>query len=180
MTTTTDLRIEFQSALVAAERSTQISEADDLYGCLVGSWELDVLHYRVDVREKRLKGEAHFAWALEGRAVQDVWIMPPRSERTDETDPACNMYGTTLRVWDPTIKAWRITWTNPVTGQCDRLVGRRQGKDLVQIGTHADGTPICWRFTDITPDSFRWIGEALNPDGKTWRIEAEFHAKRVR
>src|SRR5689334_1748369 len=103
MTTTTDLKCEFQTALISLKRSLEISEADDLYGCLVGSWELDVLHYRADIRDKRMKGEAHFAWVLEGRAVQDLWIMPIRSERTDEVDPACNMYGTTLRVWDPTI-----------------------------------------------------------------------------
>jgi hypothetical protein len=34
-------------------------------------------------------------------------------------------------------------------------------------------------FTEITPDSFRWTGEALNPDGKTWRLEGEFRARRV-
>jgi hypothetical protein len=58
------------------------------------------------------------------------------------------------------------------------LVGRRIGEHLVQIGTHADGTPIRWNFTDITPDSFRWTGVALAQDGVTWTLEAEFHARR--
>jgi hypothetical protein len=49
---------------------------------------------------------------------------------------------------------------------------------LVQIGTHADGTPIRWNFTDITRDSFRWTGVALANDGVTWTLEAEFHARR--
>ena len=43
----------------------------------------DVLHYAaVDVSALHIKGEVHFGPVLEGRAVQDVWIMPRRSERT--------------------------------------------------------------------------------------------------
>jgi hypothetical protein len=33
-------------------------------------------------------------------------------------------------------------------------------------------------FTEITPDSFRWTGEVLEPDGKTWKLEGEFRAHR--
>jgi hypothetical protein len=69
----------FLSALLASGRSPEIPESSDVYGWLIGSWELDVLHYLVDVTDRGLKAEAHFGWVLEGRAVQDVWIMPPRS-----------------------------------------------------------------------------------------------------
>jgi hypothetical protein len=169
----------FYSALSASGRSLEIPESLDVYGWLIGSWELDVLHYRVDVTERHLKAEAHFGWVLEGRAVQDVWIMPPRKQRTTDQDKSTNMYGTTLRVWDPLIQAWRVTWINPVTGR-DELIGRWQGKDVVQVGAHADGTPIRWTFTEITPESFHWIGEALQPDAKTWKIEGEFRARRIR
>jgi hypothetical protein len=50
----------------------------------------------------------------------------------------------------------------------------------VQIGARIDGTPTRWRFTEITPQSFRWLGEALDQDGKTWKLEAEFRARRLR
>jgi hypothetical protein len=91
-----------------------------------------------------------------------------------------NMYGTTLRVWDPGIQAWRVTYINPVNGQRDELIGRRSGNDIVQIGTHADGTPIRWSFTEISENSFHWLGEALGPDGKSWKLEGEFRARRIR
>jgi hypothetical protein len=172
-------RTEMPAALTAAGRSPEIPESADAYGWLIGSWELDVRHYVVDVSARGLKGEVHFAWALEGRAVQDVWIMPRRGERAGEPDRSCNMYGTTLRVWDPSLEAWRVTWINPLTGQRDELIGRWNGKDVVQLGTHANGTPIRWIFSEITSDSFRWTGEALNPDGKTWRLEGEFRARRA-
>jgi hypothetical protein len=167
-------------ALVAKDRAAEIPEADDLYGWLVGSWELDVRHYRVDVTALGLTGEVHAFRALEGRAVQDVWIMPARSQRHTQLDLSNNMYGTTLRIWDASIAAWRVTYVNPITGQRDELIGRRVGQDIVQIGTHQDGTPIRWNFTSITPDAFHWTGEALEPDGSTWRLEGEFIARRVR
>jgi hypothetical protein len=156
---------DFESAMIAAGRSAEIAEASDVYGWLIGSWDLEVRRFGTDGTERGGTGEVHFAWVLEGRAVQDVWIME-------------NTYGMTLRVWDRAIEAWRVTWINPVTGARNELIGRPSGKDIVQVGTHANGTPIRWIFTDITPDSFRWVGEALEADGKTWKLEAEFRARR--
>ena len=127
-----------------------------------------------------LKGEAHFAWVLEGRAVQDVWIMPRRSDRGGTYEHGVNSYGTTLRLWDAALQAWRVTWLNPAQGARAELIGRRVGSDIVQIGHHADGTPIRWMFTDITKDSFRWTGEALDTDGKTWKLQGDFRARRQR
>lgn len=168
------------SVLGAAGRSPEIPESADAYGWLVGSWALDVRHYGVDVTPLRIEGEAHFGWVLEGRAVQDVWIMPARSARGGAVDRTRNMYGTTLRVWDASIQAWRVTWINPVNGGRDELIGRRIGADIIQVGRHADGTPIRWSFTETTADSFLWTGDALQPDGTTWKREGEFRARRMR
>jgi hypothetical protein len=171
----------FYTLLAASGRSPEIPESADVYGWLVGSWELEVVHYRgVNVLAKKIGGEAHFAWVLEGRAVQDVWIMPRRADRGSHMDMVNNMNGTTLRSWDPTIQAWRIRWTNPVSGHREEQVGRRIGDEIVQVGARPDGTATRWRFTQITNDSFHWSGEALEPDGKTWRLEGEFLAKRIR
>jgi hypothetical protein len=168
----------FCNLLTAAGRVDEIPEAADVYGWLIGSWELDVLHYAG--AEVSLKGEVHFAWVLEGRAVQDVWIMP--RERGRVGDPSYfgkNMYGTTLRVWDAAIAAWRITWVNPVSMHREEQIGRWSGKDIMQIGTRSDGTPTRWSYTEITPDSFLWLGEALQKDGKTWKLEGEFRGQRM-
>ena len=168
----------FHTALEADRRSPEIPESADVYGWLIGSWELDVYRYGVDVAALGIKGEVHFGWVLEGRAVQDVWIMPRTSERGPGLEKANNMYGTTLRVWDGSIQAWRVTWINPVTGARDELIGRWSGKDVAQVGAHANGTPIRWMFTEITSESFRWTGESLEADGKTWKLEGEFRARR--
>ena len=97
---------DFLTALAAPGRSPEIPEAPDVYGWLVGSWELEVVWYRgVDVTGQGLEGEVHFGWVLEGRAIQDVWIMPRRADRAGHEDRLQNMYGTTFRMWDPAIQA---------------------------------------------------------------------------
>jgi len=171
----------FVSSLIASGRSPEIPESADVYGWLVGSWDLEVLHYKtIDLSLQNIRGEVHFCWVLEGRAIQDVWIMARIADRQPDTDRTNNMYGTTLRIWDPAISAWRIRWTNPVNGHEERQTGRKVDTDIVQVGARMDGTPTRWRFTEITPNSFHWIGEALEPDGKTWKVEGEFKARRVK
>jgi len=177
----TEKKTDFHMLLGASHRAPEIPEAVDAYGWLVGSWDLDVQRYAgVDVAARHIKCEVHAAWVLEGRAVQDVWIMPRALDRRASLGKAMNMYGTTLRIWDSTIQAWRITWRNPAGDHHEDQVGRRSGKDVVQIGTRRDGTPTRWRFTEITTDSFHWLGEALEPDGKTWKLEGEFRGRRMR
>lgn len=171
---------DFAALLHASGRSVEINQSVDVYGGLVGSWELEVLYYRgADVSLQKLRGEAHFGWVLEGRAIQDVWIMPRFPDRKPGDDRANNMYGTTLRVWDPAIQAWRIRWINPINGHEEHQTGRKVGNEIVQVGARADGTPTRWRFTEISSYSFHWLGEVLEPDARKWKLEGEFLARRV-
>ena len=70
----------FLAALQATGPAADRADRMALYGQFVGSWDLDVTEYRDDGPVQR-RGEWHFGWALEGRAVQDVWIVPPRGQR---------------------------------------------------------------------------------------------------
>ena len=172
------MTLELPTALLSPGRSPEIPEASDLYGFLVGSWTLEVRHYAgVDVTGRGLTGELHAAWVLEGRAIQDTWIMPARGARPP-ADPTQNMYGTTLRCWDPTLQAWRIAWSNPAGSHYEQQIGRRSGNHIVQLGVRPNGTTTRWMFTEMTPRSFHWLGDALAPDGHTWIREGELVATR--
>ena len=173
---TTLIAAAFVSALQSHAPSPDLA-GNDLYAFLIGSWEVDVLDVDDQGVQHRARGEWHFARILEGRAVQDVWISPPRSDR--KAAVLRNRYGTTLRMFDPKAKVWRVTWLNPVSGAHDELVARRVGVDVVHEGSRPDGTPIRWTFTDIGTDSCTWRGEASNDGGKTWKLEAEFRLRRV-
>jgi hypothetical protein len=106
-----------------------------------------------------------------------VWIVPARSDRSRPIGPR-NLYGTTLRVYDPSEDAWNVTWINPPNGAFTRLVGRREGDRIVQVGDDRDGRNR-WIFAEITPDSLRWTGEVSTDGGRTWRLLAEFALRRV-
>ena len=164
----------------AADRAGKM----DLYGGLIGSWDLDVTRFLDDGSKRQRPGEWHFGWILEGRAIQDVWIVPRRGElRRDDAAANAHSCGTTLRIYDPRIEAWRIQWIDPVTENFLSMIGRKQADDIVQSGTNAEGRPVRWSFSHITPDSFRWRGEtACERDASgtaNWRLDAEFFALRV-
>ena len=157
----------FLAALGAGGPAADRGGKMDLYGRFIGSWDLDVTQIADDGSQRRRPGEWHFGWALEGRAIQDVWILPGV------------FYGTTLRVYDPNIDAWHILWSDPVRQFYSRQIGRAQGDDIVQLGTNDAGEAVRWSFTAITPVSFRWTGERSRDDEKTWQLQAEFFARRA-
>ncbi len=144
----------------------------DLYGWLIGSWEMDTLHHPGDGATRKSTGEIHFGWVLEGRAIQDIWIRPRRPAPS-------TMYGTTLRIPDPGIDGWHIIWSDPLNQDYARQIGRAEGKDIIQIGTDSRGLKARWRFTEIAADSFHWIGEERASDSDPWQIVYEHFARRT-
>ena len=150
-----------------------------LYDRVLGDWSLEAIDHEADGTRRTAAGEVHFAWVLEGRAIQDVWIVPRRELRHPDLPRLGNRYGTTLRVYDPEAGVWRVTWINPVTGVVNQLVGRQQGDDIVQEGTRPDGALVRWSFCEITASSFHWKGESSPDGGRTWRLEAEFLGRRM-
>ena len=135
----------------AADRADKLG----LYGWLIGDWEMDAVVHADDGATHSGRGEIHFAWVLEGRAIQDVWILPGV------------FHGTTLRVFDPGLDAWHVLWSDPVKQLYTRQIGRARGDDIVQEGRNDAGDAVRWTFTAITRDSFRWLGERSRDHGTT-------------
>lgn len=163
----------FIDALIAPGPNADLGAEADTYGRFIGSWTGEYRDTSVDGALRTGPMEVHFAWALQGRAVQDLWIA-----RNADAQAGRRTYGTTIRVYDPTISAWRITWINPPHNTSSELIGRRVGNDVVQTGYFGD-RPAKWTFTDVTPESFTWRGYVLEPDGLTWQLQTEFRLRRL-
>lgn len=168
----------FAEALHSAAPAADRAAGMGLYAWLIGDWKMDVLRHDPNGATHKSEGSIHFGWVLEGRAIQDVWRIPGRGQSLDAPSQSL-MYGTTLRIYDPDIDAWHIIWADPVRQYYTRQIGRAAGDEIVQEGTDADGVPVRWIFTEITPDSFHWIGEHSPDDDGSWRKVVEFFARRV-
>lgn len=154
-----------------------------LYAFLVGSWDTRIVAHDEHGGRHESRGEIHADWVLEGRAIQDVWLTPPRAERVPgaplpQLPVTGAWYGTTLRVWDPALGAWHIQWTDPATGFAAQQIGRADGADIVQRGALPAGPELRWRFTQIRADSFLWLGEVSTDAGRSWRLQVEVFATR--
>lgn len=149
-----------------------------LFGQFVGSWSLDVIYYNPDGSIRwRTPGEWHFGWVLEGRAIEDVWMVPPRAQRSVEGDPA-GEYGVTLRFYDPRISAWRSTWHGPVNGYVLPFIARAIGDEIV-LERNAEGVITRWIFSRVEARSFYWRAVSSQDDGATWRLDQEMFATRA-
>ena len=153
-----------------------------LYGWLIGAWDVEVYDRLADGLIRRARGEWHFDWVLEGRAIQDVFIVPRHAERRrDDLGLAGNRYGTSLRVLNPADGTWRIDWSNPVTQARNSMIGRKVGSEIVQDGLDNDagGARYRWVFSEMTPNAFRWRAETSTDGGRSWTITVEFRAARA-
>lgn len=168
----------FLDALSASGPAADRAAKMNLYGQFVGSWDLDVVEFRDDGTMRRRPGEWHFGWVLEGRAIQDVWCVPPRGQRDGDATVSSNRYGTTLRIYDPGTDAWHIQWIEPVGQTYLSMIGSAAGEDIVQLGRNAAGERTRWGFYEIRPDSFLWVGERSTDDGASWKRVVEFRARR--
>jgi hypothetical protein len=167
------------AALGAEGPFPEHADALMLFGRFVGTWDLDIELYDLDgsVRAEG-PGEWSFGWVLEGRAVQDVLVRPPRAERTSAPRTDFWEYGTTVRFYDPPSGTWRITWFAPARGGEVRLVAREEGDEIVLDGVEREPFAFRWVFSEITADSFLWRGSGSDDDGATWLVLQEMRARR--
>lgn len=169
----------FCEALPSERRAAELSDDDDMFGYLIGSWELDAVLHGANGDVQTRRGELHASWVLEGRAIQDLFIFPRRADRRSGVPAQGDRYATTIRTFDRTLNAWRVYFINPADDKTSaQLIARRAGKDIAMEGKLLDGTSIRWRVTEITPSSFRYTAERLLHDSSSWRLYLELFGKR--
>jgi len=171
----------FAEVLHAAGPDREREPKLGLYSWLVGRWDMDVTTILEDGARHAGRGEIHAGWVLQGRAIQDVWMIPRLEDRKPgipQLPGAGNWYGTTLRIYDPSIDAWRIFWNDPVTGFFTQQTAHPRDRDIVQEGPDPRGGLMRWTFSEIDSRAFHWTGEC-SADGKRWRREVEIRARRA-
>jgi hypothetical protein len=103
-TSTSAYQSDMIEALAAEGPFNEYADKLMLFGRLVGGWNIEGRHFNPEGQvTKEQRGEWHFGWVLEGRAIQDVILTPPRrAPQNGET----GTIGTAIRFYDLR-DAWR-------------------------------------------------------------------------
>jgi hypothetical protein len=149
-----------------------------LFGQFIGIWELDIKFFdEAGHTIFHAPGEWAFSWVLDGRAIQDVITYAPLDDPS-KTGSGERRTGTTLRYYDAKADVWRMLFLGATSGVFLPLIAKPVGGDILIEGAEDDGTLNRWTFTEITPDSFHWIGKVSTDGGVSWWMVQEMFARR--
>jgi len=135
---------------------------------LIGHWDMRDWSRNADGEWVEGPGaDWTFWWALDGYAVQDLWVAPGRDVAVD--DPAKRQVGTNVRRVDPETGAWEMAWLTRAAGPTLRFTAESDGDTIVMrsVEPHFTGAPTRVTFYDMTGDSFDWTLERA-ADGETF------------
>lgn len=140
---------------------------------LVGTWDVDYTDFAKDGKATHRTGEFVVSWVMDGRALQDLWIVNPSGKRKER-----EVY-TTLHSLDPKSHTWHATFVDPEHASTARFTGGPVGSDRYVLETADLGNQTNrWSFNDIRADSFVYRDEASNDGGQTWRLQSEYKMRR--
>lgn len=63
---------EFAIGLCCSAKSDLIPEAQNIFGALIGEWDIEWIDHLETGTERHIKGEWIFSWILEGIGIQDL------------------------------------------------------------------------------------------------------------
>lgn len=161
----------FPELLLAPRAHPDHADALELFGTFVGEWAMQV-RFSNPAGQTTFEGPGawSFAWILDGRAIQDVLIydLPDRFPAA----PGTRRIGSSLRSYEPDEGTWRVTWVGATAGIYLSLKAKPADYGISISGTDVDGSPLHWAFTDITYDSFKWVGHTMS-GRHDWWVEQE-------
>ena len=168
-----DPRLDLVTAIEAKSPHPSLGDQAKVFDRLVGTWDVEYRDFSQDGKVIHRSGEFIVGWVMDGRAIQDFWIVYPSGARKDR-----EVY-TDLRYYDPKSGTWAAAFIDPEHASVARFTGHAVGDDRLVVETRDfDGTDTRWSINEMRADSFVWREEESLDGGKTWRLTAEHHMKR--
>jgi hypothetical protein len=171
----TDPPLDLTAALKATSPNPALADQAQVLSRIVGAWDVQYTDFAKDGTATHRTGEFIVEWIMDGRAVQDLWIVDPSGTRKQR-----EVY-TDLHWYDAKAGTWRATFVDPEHGSIARFTGGPVGNDRYVLETSDLGSKRSrWSWNDIRADSFVWRDESSNDDGKTWKLQSEYQMTRRR
>jgi hypothetical protein len=169
----TDPRLEMVAQLKALDPHPSLGDQAKVFGRFVGTWDAEYTEFSKDGKATHSSGEWIFGWVMDGRAIEDLFIIRPSAAHPE------GFVGTTLRFFDSKSQTWSVTFIDPENNSVATLTGAAVGGDrIVFLSQDKDGKKSRWSFDDIRADSWVFRDEGTSDGGKTWRLREEDHMKR--
>jgi hypothetical protein len=162
------------STMQAAGPHPSLGANASAFARLVGAWDVAYTDVLKDGKVTHRTGQFIFAWVLDGRALQDFWVVDPTLTRKDR-----EVY-TEVFYFDAKSSTWSEVSIDPQEGSIANFRGSANEDDRVVLESK-DLVPMQlrrWSFSEIRPDSFVFHDEASKDDGKTWMLKAEYRMTR--
>ena len=167
-----DPSLDIVTALEAKGPHPSLGDHAKAFERFVGTWDVEYTDYAEDGKTSHRSGEYILGWVMDGRAIQDVFVVYPSASNKERE------VFTDLRYFDPKSGTWHAAFIDPQGAYVARFTGAA-GDDRMAFQTQDfAGTETRWSYTDIRPNSFVWREEESKDGGKTWRLSAELHMKR--
>lgn len=161
--------------LAAAEPSARYPHRIATFGRLVGRWA--VTSTRRELEGAEWEDDA-FTWTvayiLDGRGVQDVAAVEDA-----QAPDGVRTVSTSVRVYDPLLGAWRVSYLEPERGEYAQLIASAHRDGIRQDGTRSDDKLIRWNFSGITGDRYLWDSWVSDDEGRTWWLQAHNEGRRL-
>jgi hypothetical protein len=168
-----DPRLDMVAALQAMSPHSSLGDQANVFGRFVGTWDVEYTDFSKDGKESHRAGELIVGWIMDGLAIQDLWIVYPSAGRENR-----EVY-TDVRYFDPKSRTWSAAFIDPEHASVARFTGGPIGDDRIELDTQDFGhKETRWSFNDIRPDTFVFRDEESVDDGKSWRLQSEYHMKR--
>lgn len=167
--------LDMVKVLQANGPHASLGDHASVLGRLVGTWDVAYADFSKNGKVTKRSGEFIVGWVLDGRAIQDVWIVDRSGTRTER-----EVY-TDVLYFAPKPGTWLGTFFDPEHASSYRFTGSTAGDDRIVLDSHdLDAGETRWSFNDIRPDSFTFRAEEFSDGGKTWVLQSEYHMTRHR
>jgi hypothetical protein len=162
------------TALEASAPHASLGEHATVMNRLVGTWDVAYTDFLKGGKVRHRTGQITFGWILDGRAVQDLWIVDPSGPGKDRE------VFTDVFYRDAKSGAWSSVFVDPQEASSATFATIQAADDRLVLESH-DLEPAQlhrWSYNDVQADSFVYRDEASTDGGKTWTLKSEYHMSR--
>lgn len=158
------------------------------FGRLAGLWRTEQeIRKRDGGWVQETSGYWVWKYVIDGFAVQDLWYQGADSLPSYMGSLGRSYQLTAVRIYEAASKEWKIAWMANGAGATPgqdfgTFRATLEGDSIVMTTPPAPGAFGLQRvvFSEIEQDSFLWVSEYSQDEGKTWNAVMRVKAKRLR